>query len=73
MVEGQQVPPGYGFSSKAASGRIGAGVRGALATQGKWCQGSGTGPAFPLKAKVLVSQNPSEPLPVPKSQSSSPL
>lgn len=57
----QQVSPGCGFSNKAASGRIGAGVLGALAIQGKWCRGSGTGPAFPLKAKVLVRilQDPS--------------
>lgn len=34
-------------------------MRGALATLDKWCRGSGSGPAFPLKAKVFV-KSPSE-------------
>lgn len=45
--------PGCGFCSEVASGRTQAGGQGVLAPLGKWSEGSGSGPAFPLKVMAL--------------------
>lgn len=50
---GQEALPGCSFCSEVASARTGAGGHGVWATRGKWSEGSGSGPAFPLKAKGL--------------------
>lgn len=52
---GQEALPGCSFCSEVASARTGAGGHGVWATRGKWSEGSGSGPAFPLKAKGLES------------------
>jgi hypothetical protein len=80
----QWVPPGCSFGSKAASDRTRAEVQGVLEAQGKWSWGSGTGPAFLLKAEkgkspcvtITNTQGPQDrvpPPPVCKVPKSSPL
>ena len=44
--------PGCSICSEVASDRTQAGGHGALAALGRWSEGPGSGPAFPLQVKA---------------------
>lgn len=52
---GGQLLPGCGFGSGAVSDRTWAGGPAVWATLDKWSEGLGSGPAFPLQEKALLS------------------